>query len=325
MTVRIECTENEDVDWNKRLLGTQLGTIYQSKEMKINSKSQGSTPKFLKFYDENDNIIGQLLYSEKKRFSKRKITKQILNRVIKSKILCQWSNGPIIFDKSYHNEIFTTLGEFLIEKKYVVSGTEHPFASCKINEFKNKLKFIPWSTFIIDLQIPKDEIYNKIEKHNGRKNIERSIKRNVEVEEINEKSLFDYYELYVEMQKQAGKPNDYKTFDTLLNWWKLFRPIGYSGFLAKRNNIPVGGLLFSFFNGHIIEGGVVRSEIDRELKLYSQDYIKWKIIEWGIENKKHYYNFAGFNPDPQSEKESGILKYKKKWGGKQYDYWLMKS
>ena len=87
----------------------------------------------------------------------------------------------------------------------------------------------------------------------------------------------------------------------------------------------MGGLLFSSFNDHIIEGGVVRSEIDREMKLYSQDLIKWKIIEWGIENKKLYYNFAGFNPNPQSGKEIGIMQYKKKWGGKQYDYWIIKK
>jgi len=64
--------------------------------------------------------------------------------------------------------------------------------------------------------------------------------------------------------------------------------------------------------------------MDTEQKLYAQDLIKWKIIEWGIENKKFYYNFAGFNPNPQSEKEIGILKYKKKWGGKKYDYWIIK-
>ena len=324
MTITIECADKEDTNWNNRLICSKLGTIYQTKEMKINFQSQGFTPKFLKFYDKKGSVVGQLLYSEITRFAKRKMPKQILNRVLKSKILCKWSNGPIIFDKTYSNEIFSKLGEFLIQRDYSVSGKEHPFAPGTIAELKNQFQFIPWGTFIIDLQQPKDFIYNNIEKHNGRKNIERSIKREVTAEEINEKSLSEYYELYVDMQKKAGKSDDYKNFDALLKWWRLFKPLGYSGYLARKNNVAVGGLLFSFFNDHIIEGGVVRSQMDKEQKLYAQDLIKWKIIEWGIENKKFYYNFAGFNPNPQSEKEIGILKYKKKWGGKKYYYWIIK-
>ena len=34
-----------------------------------------------------------------------------------------------------------------------------------------------------------------------------------------------------------------------------------------------------------------------------------------------YYDLAGFNPNPISEKERGIEKFKRKWGGKKYDYY----
>ena len=324
MGITLEISDNEDSKWNSRLLESNLGTIYQSKEMKINFENQGFSPKFLKFYDEKGSIIGQLLYSEiTTSFDKNKV-KQILKRVIKSKTLCQWSYGPIVFDNKYTNEIFSKLGEFLLKKDYCVSGTEHPFLPSRISGLEKKFQFVPWSTFIIDLRLTKDFIYKNIAKHNGRKNIERSIKRKVIVEEINEKSLTDYYQLYVNMQKKAGKPNAYQNFEALLEWWNLFKPLGYSGFLAKRNDEAIGGLLFSYMNDHIIEGGVVRSEIDKQQNLYSQDLIKWNIIEWGIKNKKLYYNFAGFNPQPKSDKEIGIMQYKKKWGGKQYDYWIIK-
>ena len=33
-----------------------------------------------------------------------------------------------------------------------------------------------------------------------------------------------------------------------------------------------------------------------------------------------YYDLAGYNPNPQSEKEKGIMRYKKKWGGKDFEY-----
>ena len=39
----------------------------------------------------------------------------------------------------------------------------------------------------------------------------------------------------------------------------------------------------------------------------------------------NYYNLAGFNPYPESEKEKGIFNYKKKWGGKKTDYWIIRK
>ena len=36
-----------------------------------------------------------------------------------------------------------------------------------------------------------------------------------------------------------------------------------------------------------------------------------------------YYNLSGINPNPESKKEEGIFRYKKKWGGKQYNFWRL--
>ena len=73
------------------------------------------------------------------------------------------------------------------------------------------------------------------------------------------------------------------------------------------------------------EWGVARSSIDYEQKLYSQDLIKWKIIEWGIENKMNWYDLSGINPNPVNSKERGILQYKKKWGGEKVQQWIFKN
>jgi len=95
--------------------------------------------------------------------------------------------------------------------------------------------------------------------------------------------------------------------------------------LARKDGKPIGGLLFSFLNKYIIEAGVARSKYDSINKLYSQDLIKWKIVEWGIHNKMKYYDLAGVNPNPTSEKEKGILRYKKKWGGQRHEYFNIKK
>ena len=113
--------------------------------------------------------------------------------------------------------------------------------------------------------------------------------------------------------------------EQMYTWWKTFRPIGLSGFLAKKDEKLIGGMMFSFFNKYIIEGLVVRTSEDYLQKLYSQDLIKWKIIEWGVEHKMNYYDLAGANPVPVSKKENGILRYKKKWGGTKYNYHLIRN
>jgi len=147
--------------------------------------------------------------------------------------------------------------------------------------------------------------------------------RGVEVEEITDESLIEFHELINSMYKESGKRNT--SYEILKLRWKLFRPLGFSGFLAKKDNQPVGGLLFSSVNGHIVESGVARSKKDTQEKLYSQDLIKWNIIKWGVENKMKFFNLNGFNPNPSSEKEEGIRRYKEKWGGKAYYYFRILS
>jgi len=95
------------------------------------------------------------------------------------------------------------------------------------------------------------------------------------------------------------------------------------GFLAKLDNKPVSGISFTSFNGYIIEAGIARSKDDLENNLYSMDLLKWNIIEWGIQNNMKFYDLAGFNPNPISKKEIGIAQYKKKWGGKKYDFFYL--
>lgn len=115
------------------------------------------------------------------------------------------------------------------------------------------------------------------------------------------------------------------SFEQYLDWWNLMKPIGYGGFIAKKDGIPIGGMLFSFFNKIITEAGLARSKIDFSEKLYSQDLIKWNIIKWGHENGMRCYDLAGYNPYPSNTKEEGIKHYKEKWGGKKYPYWIIRK
>lgn len=318
--ISIEIKEESDEQWNDRLFESNLATIYQTKEWGSLLNDIGRKPLFAKFIDNKGNIVGQNLIPIISNLDKKGLIGKFLKKTFSKHFsIYNWSYGPIVFRNDLYQDIMNSLIVFLKSQKCKVSGIGHPLLSNDISFLDNKMKKTEWITYLIDLNYPIDELYNAIEKHSGRKNIERSIKRGVEIEEITLKSLSDYVNLM-----NIGKDEKEKLdLERMRKVWTTLKPLGYSGFLARKDNVPIGGLMFSYLNGQIIEAGVVRSEIDRKNNLYSQDLIKWKIIEWGVKNKMKYYNLAGANPNPKSSKEEGILRYKKKWGGKKYTYWIL--
>jgi len=318
--ISIEIDTEPDSNWNKRLLNSGLGNIYQTKERALLLSVEPVPSCFLKFIDGKGNVIGQLLTFIRSRFRGQGLRKKVLKKTLGlKKSVCIWSYGPVIFDKDFDSEIYTSLKDFLRSKNFIVDGWTHPLHPGNPMVLQKYFQIKKWGTLIIDLQKPKDELYQNIEKHSGRKNIERAIKRGVTIEKLTEETLTEYYNLINEMKAESAREKS--DFKYMLYRWKIFKPLGYSGFLARKEGKPIGGLIFSYMNGHIIEIGVARSKEDTKNHLYSQDLIKWKIIEWGINNGMKYYDLTGFNPEPISKKEEEIFKYKKKWGGKPIYYY----
>lgn len=309
-----------DPKWNKRLLDSGLGIIYQTMERGSQLKYENRPTHFLKFLNETGKIIGQLLIDENLRYKQNNIKSKLIRKIpgIRKKVF-NWLGGPIIFDNNYSAEIYSTLGNFLRSKNCIIDGWTNVLNTGDPSILQESFQIIKWGTYLIDLSKSKEEIFAKIDKKSGRKNIERSKNRGVKVEEITNDSLIEFHELINSMKEESGQPKT--SYEILKLRWDLFQPVGFSGFLARKDDQPIGGLLFSYVNGHILEAGVARSKIDTQEKLYSQDLIKWKIIEWGIENKMRFFNLNGFNPNPTSEKEKGIRRYKEKWGGDAFYYY----
>ena len=320
--ITLNIQEEADSQWNDRLLKSDLATIYQTREWGNLLHGNIRKPLFFQFLDEKGEIVGQVLIFLITNLKENKLLNKLIITIPKlQKSLYSWSYGPIVFDNTRFDDIMNILIEYLKSQKYRVKGVGHPLLQNDISFLKSKIEINVWITFLIQLTNSTEILYQNIEKHSGRKNIERSIKRGVEIEEITYSSLSDYVDLL-----NDGKDEKQKTsLKDMQLTWNTLKPFGYSGMLAKKNDIPLSGLMFSFLQGHIIEAGVARSKEDQKNNFYSQDLIKWKIIEWGVKNKMRYYNLAGANPNPTSKKESGILRYKQKWGGKQYNYWILKK
>jgi hypothetical protein len=318
--ITLEFSCEPDSKWNQRLLDSKLGSMQQTKEYGYSKSKVGASPLFLKFITSNGEIVGQLLILLYSKLENKGKIGRILQKFVNDKfILAKWVYGPIIFNENYKDEINLVLQNFLIQKKYKIWGSEFPLQSIFSNNV-TPFTLKQWGTFLIDLSLNKEDIWKKLDKHSAKKNVKRSQERNVEIREMTKSDLQIYYNLY----KNSAKKNSNVGISFLEEQWNILHPIGYSGFIAFENNIPIGAIRVSSFNGYINEYSIIRSERDTKEKLYSQDLLKWKIIEWGLENNFSYYDLSGINLNPNNIKEKGIFRYKQKWGGKLTKYNIIK-
>lgn len=325
--ISIEVTEEPDSNWNKRLLNSDLGTIYQTKEYGDYIKSRlKSEPIYLKFLSNNGDIVGQLLIFQS--FKGRGKIAKIFGRgflysiTASSRLLPKfsyWSYGPVIFDDKLQSEISECLGNLLLSWKNKFRGSTHPL-NADFN-FVERFHFQKEDngTFIIDLKQNLQDLLDNADKKSVKKNIKRSQERVVIVTEIQcKKDLLTYHEL-LNQHRMENKLIPYSAGD-IIDEYRLLEPLGQKGFLAWYNEIPIGGIFLSSFNKYINEWGIARSRVDTEKKLYSLDLLRWKIIEYGKKIDAHYYDLSGIKLNDRSGKEQGLFQNKKKWGGKIVTY-----
>ena len=167
--ISLEILDEPDNDWNKRLLESELGTVHNTKNfvMSINHKiGIPIKPVFLRFLDSKGNIVGQIAISTYSRFYKSGWIKETLSKFpkIKKKIYF-WQYGPVIFDQSLAKEIREKLRTFLLSRNCRVSGSEHPLLSNSLTGIGKPFKLNKWNTFLIDLSVKKEILWEKMEKH----------------------------------------------------------------------------------------------------------------------------------------------------------------
>lgn len=328
MSCHITIDEKCPNSWNKNLLYSKLGNIHQTKEYGefVNFQTK-SKPRFLQFFNNKGDLLGQLLIFQSFK-GQRKIIKilgpsALLSTLGKaSKIFSKyytWQSGPIIFNENYISDVFKSFGNFLVNEKCYFTGYIPPMSNGYNfpEQFNFNEKIV--GTFIIDLNQGFENILKQSDKKSVQKNIKRSIDRGVTISQIDS---YKKLRIYHELQKKHRKNNNvlpYRWKD-VKKWYELLGPVGDSGFIAWFNEKPVGGILFSSFNGFINESGIARSSIDSEKNLYSQDLLRWKIIEWGIKHNCSYYDLTGVKITNRSQKEEGIFRNKKKWGSDLYKY-----
>jgi len=329
--LRIEIRQKIDsVYWNNLLTKNNISSSYQSYEFAESYRiTYNSKPFFILIKNDDDIVVGQLLVFIHNEYFWKDSNKlsQIIKNMIKTNSLLGWFYGPIIYDDKNANQITIEILraiEKIAQENHVliIRGASVPSKSFSQVELfkKNGYKTQEWATFLINFQRSKAEIQNNFDKKSVSKNIKRSMERGVKIEEITEKNLEEYVKILSDFNVKTHRTKS--SFNKVKNHLKPFQST-IKGFLARKNSIPIGGILFFCFNKFIIEQSIARTKSDDDEKLYSQDLLKWNIIDWGIKNSMNFFDLNGFNPAPISKKEEGILQYKKKWGGEKFPYFIL--
>ncbi len=141
-----------------------------------------------------------------------------------------------------------------------------------------------------------------------KRNIKRGLENNLTISlESDADSLASFYKLFFATRKQLGVPvYDFSLFRNLFDELSVK---GYAKlFSVKLDNVNIAGGIFLLFKDIIIFG---YGASDRKyLHLRPNDFLFYKVIEWGIGNGFKTLDFGGDSPLLES-----LINFKMKWGG----------
>ncbi len=179
-------------------------------------------------------------------------------------------------------------------------------------EFQHHL----WKTFIIDLKPSEDELFKALH-HAARKGIKKAQQVGVYIYRC--ESFEDYYtQFLVPYLNSTNRSIKERKF--YQEGWDLDKSKFYSCWVAKNQEDQLLGFLGSYrHDGVATEIMSALTPLAWEQKIPVQDLLHWEIIKYHKNCGDLYFDLAGFNPHPTSDKEKNIKRFKEKWGGVEYD------
>jgi len=290
---------------NRDLLHIDNCSIFQSIEMfNVWKETKNNNPFFTIIENERGEIIGSLLAVIQKehqgaigRLSSRSIItgKPIYPKddIITLDALLK-SYNKHVFGKAIYSQ-FRNLNEYSIEEKEIF--------------IKNGFSYESHLDIIHDLGIPIDNQFSAI--HKGRrKNIRRAERAEVIFREIKDdkefhiayelvKSTYDRVKLpmpdrtlFTESHQQLAKQNILKTFVAVSN----------KKIIGCRMVLCFGDIVYDWYAGASVE----------HLDKYPNDFLPWKVMEWGSLNGFKYFDFGGAGKPGVAY---GVREHKLKFGG----------
>ena len=291
--------------WSAFLNDHPNGNIFHTHEIhEVYKKTKNYEPVILSVVDEKNEILGVLLAVIQKEHS------GLLGRFSARSII--WG-GPLVKDDKLDvlNFILKEYNE-KIKKKAIYTQFRNlwEWTEKEKNIFiKNDFDFEDHLDIIHDLTITLEEQIMKMNQ-GRRKNIRRAQKQGVSFGEIETKQeLSEALTLIKRTYKKVKLPMpDDSLFMAAFN---ILYPQEIVKFFKATYQEKVIGVRFVFCFNNLIYDWFAGSSEDH-LDKYPNDYLPWKVMEWGANNRYKYFDFGGAgNPNVPY----GVRDYKMKFGG----------
>ncbi len=173
-----------------------------------------------------------------------------------------------------------------------------------------------WQTFIVDLRASEENLLKSFD-HSARKGIKKTTSLGVLVERCDrfEKFFKRFLIPYCNATKREIKEKKFYE-----NGWDLDTENVYNYWTAQtEQGEPLGFLGTYRYNSVATEIMSSLTPLALERKIPVQDLLHWEIMRYHKTLGDSYFDLAGFNPNPISEKEKNIKRFKQKWEGEVYD------
>ena len=179
-------------EWNEVIKTHNLATFHQtSNYAEYWEQTRGQPSYFISIMD-GSNVAAVLVLHKASLLQRRLETKiqnlsfssSILSLVKNVKTFYLWEYGPLIFNEEHKSEIFSEINKLKKIFKGPIDGSLHPLTDSASELTKYGWKETKLGTFIIDLTLSEEQLWKNIDRHSGRKAVNRAKKNAIKMKPI---------------------------------------------------------------------------------------------------------------------------------------------
>jgi FemAB-related protein (PEP-CTERM system-associated) len=167
-----------------------------------------------------------------------------------------------------------------------------------------------WVTTRVDLSPGPEQLWKALDKNAIRWAIKNAQRKGVHVElDLSAQGMQMFYELFVRTRTEMGIPPFPRSLFEAI-WTNLVARGKANLFVVWKDAQPIHALISLLSKDTFVPAYAAPQNSWR--KFYPSECAIWRSIEWAAQNGFRYYDFGADSP-----RQSGLLWFKKKWGGVQ--------
>lgn len=173
-----------------------------------------------------------------------------------------------------------------------------------------------WLTSVVDLAQDEDTLRRNL-KQAARKGIRKSLEAGLSVKLCETQD--DFFDTFCKAYYEDADGADESSIASRNRaFWQADSGRSYRFFVVEDASGNVHAALGTYsYNGVVTEVMSGRTAFGKSSNLPAQDLLHWEAMLYHKRNGDRHFNLAGYSPDPASEKELGIRRFKEKWGGRE--------